>query len=122
MKLSFIIPTMSNVKDLRICVASLRSFHPKEIVIIISNGATPEQLKNQKEIATRFKCEFFAFEKPLGFAVPVNAGIKLANQTFDPDAYILINDDIVFIRPVVENIVEGFGFDKKIGIFKIFML
>ena len=82
---SIIIPTYTNHKGLVECLDSIKKYTDmsQAEIIVVANGA-PEETR---PLATLW------FDKPLGFAKAVNAGIRASKG----DYVVLLNDDCVLL-------------------------
>jgi GT2 family glycosyltransferase len=100
--ISIVIPTYLNAKGLQDCLASIRKFTTGDYeVIVVANGA-PEETR---PFATLW------YDKPLGFAKAVNAGLCVAKG----DYVLILNDDCVFLSQWVDTMLAPFS-DPKMGI------
>lgn len=111
---SIIIPTYSNSKGIAECLASIQQWTQLDDIeiIVVANGA-PEETR---EICSHFPVNLLWFDKPLGYTVSTNIGIRAATGEF----LILLNDDCVILSQVtsawVDTLLQPFLDDPKMGI------
>lgn len=91
---SIIIPTYTNHKGLVECLESVKKYTDmsQAEIIVVANGA-PEETRS---LATLW------FDKPLGYAKAVNAGVKASKG----DYIVLLNDDCILLPQPVNQWIE----------------
>ena len=90
---SIIIPTYTNHKGLVECLESVRKYTSGDYeIIVVANGA-PEETR---PLAALW------FDKPLGYAKAVNAGIKASKGEY----VVLFNDDCVLLPQAPNEWIE----------------
>jgi len=114
-KISIIILNWNNYKNSKECLRSLFKIetYPNKEVIVVDNGSIDNSTQRlQKEFP---QCIFIYNKKNLGFATGNNQGIKYAleNQT---DYIFLLNNDTIFVEPILKKMIKFAENDKKIGI------
>lgn len=113
-KVAIIIVHYSGVKETKECIESIKNLQQKSFilsVVVVNNGAVekflpPVSVKNIYVIDT---------EKNLGFSGGNNIGISYALKN-DADYIVILNNDTIVDKYLVENLIEVAESDKKIGI------
>jgi GT2 family glycosyltransferase len=109
----FVILHYRNISDTLECIESIKKLNIKNYkIIVVENGSldsTTNELKKVQNIDVIYNEENF------GFAKGNNIGIRYANQEFNPDYYVVINNDIIIKQHnFAEEIIkmgESFNFD-----------
>jgi hypothetical protein len=116
-KVAIIICTYNQEKLLRECLLSLKNktlYKDYKVYFVDDSG--------KGEIAKKIKKEFkwvneIANKKNLGFSKSNNVGIKKAIKEYNPDYFVLLNDDCEIIdKNWLNKIIETGEKDKNIGI------
>jgi len=116
-KVAMIIPTYNQVKLLEKCIDSLKktaSYKNYKIYVVDDSGDG----KIGKKIKRKFKdIEVVINKKNLGCSKTMNIGIKIAEEKYNPDYFLILNDDTeVFQKYWLKNLIILSEKDKEIGI------
>lgn len=109
---SIIIPTYNNSFLVENCVQSIRKFEKDTQIIVVSDGSERKELGLLDRLSTNLGFELVIRPCNGGFAAAVNAGLTQAKG----DVVTLVNNDVVFTRPLLQTITNTFEVDPKIGI------
>lgn len=117
MKFSVVIPNVTKKLDkfhlLKSCVESFRQFHGMDTeLIIVDDCSNKEFIPMIEELCLRYEATLILKEKNEGFSKTVNFGIRKASGDF----IFLLNNDVVFQKPVLPEIEQSFMVDDQIGI------
>jgi len=112
MKYSFVIPTYRDSVLTRQCLKSLRRFHPDGQVIVVDDGSPDFSFVDLVDACEKNRSELILKKENGGFAKTVNTGIKASMG----DIVILVNNDIIFTKPLTDKLDEIFAMDSQIGI------
>lgn len=114
MKFSFIIPTVRQTTLVRDCIASIRKFEdPRDFeIIVVDDGSVHDVQMWLKEYCERDGVRIFLKKENKGFAHTVNVGIAQAKG----DYMILLNNDVVLIKPVLKHLEAAFVRDNLVGV------
>lgn len=113
---SIVIPTYNGKKLLDDCLESIKNQSLKDFeVILVDNGSTDQTSK----LARKYKwIHYFNLKKPLGFAKPVNFGIKKSKGKY----IFLLNNDVKLDKNCLEEIKIAFDKNKKADFAALLML
>jgi GT2 family glycosyltransferase len=104
MKLSVVVPTINSIEEVKACIASLKRQSIGCNIIVVANGTTDgtqRYLSNEHPDVT-----VLSYQKPLGFAGAVNAGIRHALS--DNASHVaLLNNDAVADRRWLEYLYKS---------------
>jgi GT2 family glycosyltransferase len=97
------------------CLLSLaRIDYPKYQIIVVDNGSTDG---SYEELVSRFpNIEFLRSEVNLGFVGGNNLGLKLALTKYDPDYFLLLNNDTTAEPSFLKNMVAFYSERPNLGI------
>ncbi len=120
MRHSIVIPTYGRADLVRTCLTSLKKHEPGDNyeVIVVDDGSSLEEqrklLNLKNELAAVIPFKLILEHKNKGFAATVNVGMKETVGTI----VTLVNNDIVFIQPMLDAIERSFpfSFDYTVGI------
>jgi len=115
--ISIIIPTYTNLGGLAVCLQSLFLHEPDtsqyETLVVFDAG--PAKIRKVLDVLVAGKpVRLIDKEKREGFSSAINAGVRYARS--DSNFYILVNDDIEFVRPFINPILATFAEDPQIAI------
>lgn len=102
------------------CIKSLvknTNYHNYNI-IFVDNGSTDGSSSAIKHLAQdlNIKIDILENKENLGFPKGMNVGIRFAYNTYNPDYYLLLNNDVIFFQKNwLQYLVDAFS-DPKIGI------
>lgn len=98
------------------CVKSIqKSNYDNYKIIIVDNGSNDkEKLLNDDYIND--VADIIISEDNLGFSGGNNLGIKYAKDKYNPEYYLLLNNDTVINEDTISNLKKGFDFDDRAGI------
>lgn len=92
----FIIPTLTNKSGLENLVQNINNIYP-EYPIVIVNNHHKELTKDKLHItAVSNKLVFINNFRNTGFAKACNDGARRAQELFDPQYFVFLNDDVLF--------------------------
>ena len=116
-RVAIVICSYNQEKLLEECLSSLKnktSYKNYEVYLIDDSGRG----KIAKNIKNKFGgIEIISNKKNLGFSKSNNIGIKKAIKEYNPEYFILLNDDCKIIeKNWLKHIVETGEKDKKIGV------
>ncbi len=102
MKYAFIVLNYNTEKQTLTCIEEILRHTTKineKRVFILDNGSNNSRLKDDVEslFYDNNNILFFYSEKNLGFARGNNYLYKIAKETFDPDFYIFLNNDVYIV-------------------------
>jgi len=84
-------------------------------IIFVDNGSTDGSVQAIKKLFP--KIDIIANEKNLGFPKGMNIGIRFAKKKYNPDYFLLLNNDIVFCQKNwLKELISVFDEDQQIGI------
>ncbi|NLT51848.1 MAG: glycosyltransferase family 2 protein [Ignavibacteria bacterium] len=115
-KYAIIILHWGNISDTIECLDSIDKYclNYKYFVVLVDNtGNNCSLIINQKKFS--FKLHIINSSENLGFAAGNNIGIKFADK-FNPENYILINNDTVFINNDLDRLINIFDKNTDYGI------
>lgn len=115
MKFSFVIPTVKQTTLVRDCIASIRKHedHNGDYEIIVVEDGSDEETQNWlRGYCDREGVKFIAKKENRGFSHTVNVGMKHAVG----DYIVLLNNDVLLIKPILSRIESAFQKDPKIGV------
>lgn len=98
------------------CIKSIqKSNYDNYKIIIVDNGSNDkEKLLNDDYIND--VADIIISEDNLGFSGGNNLGIKYAKDKYNPEYYLLLNNDTVINEDTISNLKKGFDFDDRAGI------
>jgi GT2 family glycosyltransferase len=112
-KTSIIIPTLNHLEDcLKPCIESIKKYvnlDDKEI-IIAANGCIDSTKEYVESLGEPFKLLWF--DKPMGFAVPNNEAVKMAQGEY----ILFLNNDAFLTGDVTKLLLAEFEKNHKLGI------
>ena len=115
MKIAVVIPTIKQTTDLDKCIQSIKK-HEKDTdyeIVVVDDGSKPVV---QNWIEKRFEKDeqvrVFLKKENRGFAHTINYGVRRANG----DVIVLVNNDVIFIKPIFKTILNTFKADSEIGV------
>lgn len=113
-KFSLVIPTVNQTTLVQQCIESFIKHHPKRFyeILIVEDGGTKEVQGWLSEYARANNHRIFLKPQNRGFAHTVNIGLREAKGAF----LMLVNNDIVFTKPVLEELERAFVADPKMGV------
>jgi GT2 family glycosyltransferase len=85
-------------------------------IFLVDNGSHDNSVALIKEQVNSDKIEFIELESNYGFTGGNNIGIDIAQKTYQPDFYLLLNNDTIVDKLFLTELVESFSLDEKIGI------
>lgn len=114
MKVSIVIPTLNSISMvINDCIGTFEKFHGKgHEIIVVDDGSDASTCQQLAQFCSSRGYTFLHNEVNSGFSKTVNRGISAASG----DIVVLLNNDIQFIQPILEPLVEAFKADEKIGI------
>lgn len=113
MRISIVIPTINQTKMLFDCIESFVNYNGKEHeIIVVEDGSVLGIQAQVQTYCAKNGYKFIPNQVNSGFSVTVNKGIRAASG----DIVVLVNNDVKFTRPVVDEFVETFERDPMIGV------
>ncbi|MFZ7131024.1 MAG: glycosyltransferase family 2 protein [Eubacteriales bacterium] len=114
LKLVFVILHYKNIKDTLECVESIKSLKLSGTkIVVVENGSFDSSTEELKKLMKSIDVVFN--DQNYGFAKGNNSGILYAKEKYNPDYYIVINNDITIedanIANEIEKIYSLFEFD-----------
>lgn len=112
-KITVVLPTLNRKKSLQESLKSLYKMeypYHKQEVIVIDNGSTDNTSLFVKEKFPKVK--LITLPRNIGFAPALNVGIKKAKGSY----IFITNDDVIFNRNCLSELVKLAQSDKTIGI------
>lgn len=100
------------------CLKSLMSVdHVTFKVFVVDNGSIDNSLNELVEnINNEKKITVINLEYNYGFTGGNNIGIQIAQREYDPDFFLLLNNDTVVDPFFLKNMISSFSLDKQIGV------
>jgi len=113
-KLVFIILHYKNINDTLECIESIRSLNLSSCkMVVVENGSLDSSTEELKKFMASIDVVFN--DKNYGFAKGNNSGILYAKEKYNPDYYLVINNDITIedanILSEVTTIYSKYEFD-----------
>jgi hypothetical protein len=84
-------------------------------IILIDNGSIDNSVERLRQIFSK-KIEYVALDKNYGFTGGNNIGIEYAQRNYNPDYFLLLNNDTIVEKSFLYYLVESFGLEDSIGI------
>lgn len=84
-------------------------------ILLIDNGSAHDEYKKLKKQYNN-KIDLYGLEKNTGFTGGVNFGLKIAQERYKPDYYLLLNNDTIVEKNFLSALVKTASRDQKIGI------
>ncbi len=101
-KFSYIILHYKNMKDTIECVESIKKIS-KEPIVIVDNHTLKKEQKKELEKYTK---DIILLQDNIGFAKANNKGVLYAKEKYNPDFYIVLNNDIVISDTLFEKKIQ----------------
>ena len=90
-KFVYIILHYKNLKDTIECIESIRKFSDNPIVIVDNHTLS----KTDKKALDKYTKDIIMLSENMGFAKANNIGVQYAKEKYNPNFYIVLNNDIV---------------------------
>lgn len=98
------------------CIKSIENSDYDNYKIILVDNGSKDKNKILNDNYINNAADVIISEENLGFSGGNNLGIKYAQEKYDPEYYLLLNNDTVIIKDTISNLKKGFDFDSKAGI------
>lgn len=85
-------------------------------IFLVDNGSHDNSVALIKEQVDSDKIEYVELESNYGFTGGNNIGIDIAKKTYQPDYYLLLNNDTIVDKSFLAELVSSFLLDENIGI------
>lgn len=116
-QVTVIIVNWNGWEDTIECLESLFQInYPKYQIIVVDNHSQDDSVKRIKEYAKKRKLIIILNDENYGFAEGNNIGIKYAQENFNPDYILLLNNDTVVDKDFLNELVNAGENDDTIGI------
>jgi len=111
-KISVNLLTWNGEKYIQDCLNSVfNQTYPNLEILVLDNNSTDKTIEYLKELPSKPNLKIIFNKKNIGFAAGHNQGIKESKG----DLVLCLNQDVVLENNFIENIVEIFNQDKKVG-------
>lgn len=106
MKVTLIIPTINQTRLVDQCLESFEAHHPEHQaqIIVVDDGSSHKIQTELLTICRKHGAELICGNGNHGFSHSVNKGLEAATG----DVMILVNNDIIFTQPILEEITASF--------------
>lgn len=98
------------------CIKSIENSDYDNYKIILVDNGSKDKNKILNDNYINNVADVIISEENLGFSGGNNLGIKYAQEKYDPEYYLLLNNDTVITKDTISNLKKGFDFDSKAGI------
>lgn len=98
------------------CIKSIENSDYDNYKIILVDNGSKDKNKILNDNYINNAADVLISEENLGFSGGNNLGIKYAQEKYDPEYYLLLNNDTVITKDTISNLKKGFDFDSKAGI------
>lgn len=98
------------------CIKSIENSDYDNYKIILVDNGSKDKNKILNDNYINNAADVIISEENLGFSGGNNLGIKYAQEKYDPEYYLLLNNDTVITKDTISNLKKGFDFDSKTGI------
>lgn len=98
------------------CIKSIENSDYDNYKIILVDNGSKDKNKILNDNYINNAADVIISEENLGFSGGNNLGIKYAQEKYDPEYYLLLNNDTVITKDTISNLKKGFDFDRKAGI------
>lgn len=98
------------------CIKSIENSDYDNYKIILVDNGSKDKNKILNDNYINNAADVIISEENLGFSGGNNLGIKYAQEKYDPEYYLLLNNDTVITKDTISNLKKGFDFDSKAGI------
>lgn len=99
------------------CLNSISKItYPNFRVFLVDNGSVDGSIEMLKKQVEPSSIRFIELKENHGFTGGNNIGIKIAQREYDPDYFLLLNNDTVVDARFLTELVYPFEFDNQIGI------
>jgi GT2 family glycosyltransferase len=106
---SIVILNWNGYEVTRDCLNSLFSTsHENFNVVLVDNGSTDDSVELMSAEFKGHPVDILALEKNFGFTGGNNRGIDYARRKYDPDFYLLLNNDTIVTPGFLTNMLEMF--------------
>ena len=113
---AIILVNYNGFNDTVACVESiLKSEYQEYRIVIVDNGAKDKEKIIQNDFLNKHT-DIVASEKNLGFSGGNNLGIQYAKKKYDPDYYLLLNNDTVILNDTLSELVEHCNIIENTGL------
>lgn len=85
-------------------------------VLVVDNGSLDNSINKLKEMINSDKVNYLQLDKNYGFTGGNNRGIEFLQKEYNPDYILLLNNDTIVHKDFLEEMVNTFYSDEKIGI------
>jgi len=114
---AIIIVNWNGLEDTRDCLNSLKKIDYKNFYLIIvdNHSKIDEALILHKEYKNSFRLKTIRTKKNYGYDEGCNIGIRYAQEKFQPDYFLIMNNDVVVSPKFLSFLVSALDYDKKRG-------
>ena len=108
---SIILINYNNSFDTIECVKSLNELDYSDVsIIVVDNGSSTENKLKLNELPTcKYKMDVLFLDKNLGFAGGNNKGIEYALTKYNPDYFLLLNNDTLVEKNLISVLLNSLG-------------
>jgi GT2 family glycosyltransferase len=108
-KISIIILNWNGFEVTKDCLLSLLSIYYKNVnIIVVDNASKDDSVIKLQDIKLLKDIEFISLKRNLGFTGGNNVGIDYAKLNYNPDFYLLLNNDTIVQPNFIEEMLKGF--------------
>lgn len=98
------------------CIKSIENSDYDNYKIVLVDNGSKDKNKILNDSYINNVADVIISEENLGFSGGNNLGIKYAQEKYNPEYYLLLNNDTVITKDTISNLKKGFDFDSKAGI------
>lgn len=114
--IAIILVNYNGFNDTVSCVESiLKSEYQEYRIVIVDNGSKDKEKILQNEFLNTHT-DVVVSEKNLGFSGGNNLGIQYAKKKYDPDYYLLLNNDTVILKDTLSELVNHCNIIENTGL------
>ena len=114
--IAIIIVNYNGLEDTIECVKSILKSSYSEYRIVIVDNASRDAKKIENITLLHDHADIILSSDNTGFAGGNNIGIRFAQKRYDPDYYLLLNNDTVVNPEAIANLVKAYEKSEKAGI------
>jgi GT2 family glycosyltransferase len=114
MRVAMLILNWNGYEVTKECLLSLRKVTCRDFrIILIDNGSNDHSVEKLKQDFTGDNIDFLPLDKNYGFTGGNNRGLEYAKQNYDPDYYLMLNNDTIADPLFLDKMLEQFALDEQ---------
>lgn len=103
---TIVIVTYTNTKGLVALLQDIYAYEPQYPIVIINNNTSQDLTQSLIKVTKNLKIKIIQENQNDGFAKASNKGARVAQQLYNPDYLIFLNDDIRFDRSWTQRLIK----------------